>query len=287
MKRGLLILFVVMASFFFNAYSGALPESGMNILQVKGVVNVQRAGDTAWQTASQGTLLVENDRIRTSVNSEASIALDTSDKNVVTLSQDSEMSIADIREKHLLLHNGKIFALIEGVESASSFQVRTPTAVAGVSGSGMSVESDGNNTTIACFEDMAYVRGVNADGTLMAEIVIIGNGFKRVIGRFEMPGDLIALSNLDRESWSQFRQDLRGYLNWLRDKRAGGSGAAAAAIDVIQGMQERLNDIRDDNKENIFERDEHQRREDDRENEGGSFNEGGSGRDACITGNGE
>ncbi|MDD5504359.1 MAG: FecR family protein [Candidatus Omnitrophica bacterium] len=282
--RQRLWIFAVSVLCFFCACSSAFSESDISVIYVKGVVNIQKADDAKWQIATRGMALDEKDRIKTLDGSEVSIALDTSNKNIVTLSQNSEISIADAKKKHLSLYNGRIFALIEGVESASSFQVRTPTAVAGVSGSGMSVESDGNNTTVGCFEDMAYVQGINEDGTLMAEIVIIDNGFKRVIGRFEMPGDLIMLSDFDREGWSQFRQNLKEYLSWLGDKREQGLQGAADAMDAIQGMQERLNDIRDDNKENIFERDEHQKRDDERDNKDRPSDGGGDGRPSYTTG---
>jgi hypothetical protein len=251
---------LVLALSFFCIASFA--DEGMQILYVKGVVNVQQAGEDFWILAKKGMILSDNDKIKTGYTAEAGILLDGTKKNVVTLSQNSEMSVSDIKKKQVSLDKGKIFALIEGIESASSFQVRTPTAVAGVAGSGMSVETDGKKTTVGCFEDKAYVQGINVNGTPMAELVIIDNGFKRVIGRFEMPGDLVILTMFDRENWQQFRENLREHLDWLRDKRAEGSRSAAIAIDAISRIQERSDDIRFDSKENIFERDEHQRRDD-------------------------
>ena len=263
-----LIIFTVALSCFCIA---SYAEEGSYILYVKGVVNVQQSGEDFWILAKKNMPLGDNDKIKTSIASEAGIALDSTKKNIVTLSQNSEMSVSDIKKKQILLSKGKVFALIEGVESASLFEVRTPTAVAGVAGSGMSVETDGKNTTVGCFEDRAYVQGIDVDGKLMAEIVIIDNGFKRVIGRFEMPGDLLALTALDREGWQQFRENLREHLDWLRDKRAEGSRGAAIALDAINRIQERSDDIRFDNKENIFERDEHQRRDDaERQEDSGS-----------------
>jgi hypothetical protein len=255
----LMVLLAVALSFFCTS---AYAEDGMQILYVKGVVNVQQAGEDFWVLAKKGMILNDNDKIKTGYTAEAGILLDATKKNVVTLSQNSEMSVSDIKKKQVSLDKGKIFALIEGIESASSFQVRTPTAVAGVAGSGMSVETDGKKTTVGCFEDRAYVQGINVDGVPMAEIVIIDNGFKRVIGTFEMPGDLMMLTMLDRENWQQFRENLREHLDWLREKRAEGSRGAAIAIDAISRIQERSDDIRFDSKENIFERDEYDRRGD-------------------------
>jgi len=267
----LMIFAVIISCFCIASYA----EEGSHILYVKGVVNVQQSGEDFWILAKKGMPLGDNDKIKTLIASEAGIALDPTKKNIVVLSQNSEMSVSYIKKKQVLLSKGKVFALIEGIESVSSFQVRTPTAVAGVAGSGMSVETDGKNTTVGCFEDRAYVQGIDVDGKLMAEIVIIDNGFKRVIGRFEMPGDLLVLTTLDREGWQQFRENLREHLDWLRDKRAEGSRGAAIALDAINRIQERSDDVRFDNKENIFERDEYQRR-DDAERQENSGSGGGS-----------
>jgi hypothetical protein len=260
MRYILFLICLAMAFAFFCPNSYAV--EGMQVLYVKGIVNVQQAGEAFWVLAKKGMALNENDKIKTGYAAEIGIALDPTKKNIITLSQNSEIGVSDINKNHISLSKGKVFALIEGIESASSFQVRTPTAVAGVAGSGMSVETDGDNTTVGCFEDKAYVQGINVDGKPMAEIVIIDNGFKRVIGRFEMPGDLMILTALDREGWSQFRENLREHLDWLRDRRAEGSRGAAIAIDAIERLQERSDDIRFDSKENIFERDEYQRRDD-------------------------
>lgn len=260
MRYVLFLLVLVMALSFFHAQSYA--DEGMQVLYIKGVVNVQQHGEDFWILAQKGMRLNENDRIKTGYAAEAGILLDKTKKNVVTLSQNSEMSVSDVKKKQVSLDKGKIFALIEGIESASSFQVRTPTAVAGVAGSGMSVETDGEKTIVGCFEDRAYVQGINVDGIPMAEIVIIDNGFKRAIGRFEVPGDLVMLTMFDRGSWQQFRENLRDHLDWLREKRAEGSRGAAIALDAISRIQERADDTRFDSKDNIFERGEHQRRDD-------------------------
>jgi hypothetical protein len=254
-------------------------EGRAEIIYVKGLVNIQQQGDDFWILAKKGMFLDDNDKIKTSIAAEAGVALDSTKKNIVTLSQNTEMSISDIKGKQVSVSRGKVFALMEALSSDSSFEVRTPTAVAGVAGSGMSVETDGEKTIVGCFEDQAYVQGINVDGKPMAEIVIIDNGFKRVIGRFEMPGDLMILTALDREGWQQFRENLRDHLDWLRDRRAEGSRGAAIAINAIQRLQERSDDIRFDSKENIFERDEHRRRDDSERKE-----DSGGGRE---TGNGE
>jgi hypothetical protein len=76
-----------------------------------------------------------------------------------------------------------------------------------------------------------------------------------------MPSDLIALTMLERDEWTQFRQNLREHLDWLREQRAQGSRSAALVMDEISRIQERFEEDAEDNKENIFEEDEHDRRD--------------------------
>jgi len=252
------LLVTCLIVFSVSAYA----QDEVKIVYIKGNVKVQRASDDFWILAKKGMLLNENDKIKTFIASEAEIALDLTLKNIVKLDQNTEINIEDIKAKRLSMLNGSIFALVESLPSDSSFEVRTPTAVAGVAGSGMSVGTDGKSTTVGCFEDKAFVRGINVDGTLMAEIVIIDNGFKRVVGRFEMPGDVMMLTSLDRQGWTQFRENLSDHMDWLRSKRAEGSRGAAVALEEIQRIQERTSDRLFDDKENIYEEREPDRRDD-------------------------
>ncbi len=261
MRQAFIVITLFLACLIFFSVS-AYAQDEVKIVHTKGNVKIQRSSDDFWILAQKGMLLNENDKIKTFIASEAEIALDSTQKNIVKLDQNTEISIEDIKAKKLSMLSGKVFALVESLPSDSSFEVRTPTAVAGVAGSGMSVGTDGKSTTVACFEDKAFVRGINVDGTLMAEIVIIDNGFKRVVGRFEMPGDLMMLTALDRQGWTQFRENLRDHIDWLRSKRAEGSRGAAVALEEIQRIQERTEDRFFDSKENAYEERESERRDD-------------------------
>lgn len=255
----LLILFAVIS---LLVTIPAFAQSQVKIAYLKGLVKVQRQGEDFWTLAKKGMILNDKDKVKAFAAAEAEIALDSTLKNIIKLQQNTQVVIEDSGKQELSMPEGKIFALVESLPSGSSFEVRTPTAVAGVAGSGMSVGTNGSDTTVCCFEDKAYVKGINKDGTPMAEIVIIDNGYKRVIGRFEMPGELLALTSFDRENWQSFRENLREHLDWLRSKRAEGSRGAAAALQEIQRIQERAEDRFFEGKENIYEEREHERRDD-------------------------
>jgi len=255
------LLFVVTIITILCSVTSAFADESAKIVYLKGNVKVQRADEGFWILAKKAMLLNNKDKVKTSVASEVEIALDSSLKNIVRLEPNTEIVIEDLKRQKLSMSMGKVLSVIESLSSESSFEVRTPTAVAGVAGSGMSVSTDGKSTNVSCFEDKAYVRGVNVDGTPMVQVIIIDQGYKRIIGQFELPSDLLELTQFERDSWSKFRENLKEHLDWLRQKRAGGSRGAAIAMQKIGRLQERFEDDFENNKDNIFEQDEFNRRD--------------------------
>jgi len=260
MRKLLAISVLIVMAMLLNG-AATLAEDGAKIVYLKGNVKVQRAEEDFWILAKKAMLLKDKDKIKTAVASEAEIALDSTLKNIVRLEQNTEIVIEDLKAKKLSMPRGKVLSVVESLPSESTFEVKTPTAVAGVVGSGMSVSTDGKSTDVSCFEDKAYVQGINVDGTLMVQVIIIDQGYKRIVGQFEMPSDLIGLTALERDSWSKFRENLRDHLDWLRNKRAEGSRGAAVAMGQIERLQERFQDDWENNKDSVFEQDEYNKRD--------------------------
>lgn len=257
---------------FLNA-PGVCQEETATIIYLRGQVKVQYPGEDTWVLAKEGMILKDNDKIKTFADSEAEIALDPALKNIVKLETETEVVLQSLRTKKVYMPEGKVFSIIESLPPDSSFEIRTPTAVAGVAGSGISVESDGKRTEAGCFENKGYVMGIDRDGTLM-EKVMMDEGFKRIIEQFEMPGRAFPLSVFEKIQWSQFKEDLRIHLDRFKEKSkeiktaaAAGEGTSPAAgagtgeetaEGRIGGMQDRVEKIqegqdkRQDNfKENI------------------------------------
>lgn len=212
------VVFIIgLALLLFLNSSGVCQEEIAKIIYLKGQVKVQRSGDDIWILAEERMILKDNDKIKTFADSEVEIALDSTLKNIIKLEPNTEITLKALRTKKVYMPEGKVLSIIESLSPDSSFEVRTPTAVAGVAGSGISVETDGKKTEAGCFEDKGYAMGIDRDGTLM-EKVTIDEGFKRIIEQFEIPGRAFPLSVFEKIQWLQFKEDLRTHLDRFKEK---------------------------------------------------------------------
>lgn len=202
-RRAIIIGLVSALFIAFNTADSKAEETG-KIIDVEGSVEIQHPGQNFWMVAEKGMILTAQDRIKTSVGAEVEIALDSTLKNMVRLQPDTEISLEDLKGKRLYMPKGEILALLEGLPAGSCFEVRTPSAVAGVAGSGLAVDTDGRTTYVKCFKDRVYARGINPDGTPMSEVVYIDEGYKSLIEEFQAPGGLITLTPPEIERWSRF-----------------------------------------------------------------------------------
>ena len=222
---------VFLFAFSFFAYA----ETGARITHLKGEVKIQKQAAGAWSDALTDMKVSDGDKIKTSPSSEAEIAIDEDMDNVIKIDENSELTIDSISGNRTQLHRGKMFAMLDGLSQGSSFEVRTPTAVCGVMGSGISVDTGNNRTSAGCHEDEAYARGINKDGSLTGK-KIIKEGFKSLIEKFKPPQDLVRLSGLEKRQW-------RGFKKGLRERRPGTSNTSGNQPKKIIQRIEKMHDL--------------------------------------------
>lgn len=121
--------------------------------------------------------VVENDRIQTQSMGRARVVLN--DGSILNVGSDSCLTIRGSSESSragsLELRYGRIRAAVVSQTSASQFQVRTATAVAGVLGTDIYVEIDGQAThivNISAEGSRSQVRVVNIDRRVRGEVVL-------------------------------------------------------------------------------------------------------------------
>ncbi|KPK38727.1 MAG: hypothetical protein AMJ78_09590 [Omnitrophica WOR_2 bacterium SM23_29] len=177
------------------------------VILVKGEVKVQKACKAEWLDSKAGMRLSEGDTVKTGKASMLEIAFDLERKNVVRLYENTTAILRGRWLREIGLPQGRVRFLIRRLRSDSSFEVRTPTAVAGVRGSGGEVESEEKRDEIKAFEDEIFVQSFDEQGNLIQEITIT-EGWETVIERFQAPGELMELTDADRSDWDSWKEDL-------------------------------------------------------------------------------
>ncbi|MBI4753341.1 FecR domain-containing protein [Candidatus Desantisbacteria bacterium] len=116
-------------------------EQEIILTKVSGRVEVQNIGDVKWKKAGVGTKLKSNQRIRTFEKSRA--YLDLGEGSSMVIISDSIMDILELKKQiegqngfssKVKLWIGKIRTEIKKLDKDSSFEVVTPTTIAGVRG---------------------------------------------------------------------------------------------------------------------------------------------------------
>ncbi|HPN66269.1 MAG TPA: FecR family protein [Candidatus Omnitrophota bacterium] len=249
MKR-YLIMAVIAATFcMFMAQGFAAKEvvRTAKVLLVEGDVKVQKSGKSAWDKAKQGLVLADGDTIKTSKSSAIELSFDKDNKNLVRLEENSTAILRGKALNRIELPEGRIRSLVKNLKKESSFDIKTPTVVAGARGSGWDVIASGKRDNVKAFEDEIFVQSYDQQGKLIKEI-FVREGWEVFIDRFQSPGELVELTGRDRNDWNSWRDDLGGRLGAV----GGGSGERPPQFNNIQNLQDKM-DQQESFKEQVFE----------------------------------
>ncbi len=179
------------------------------IVFTEGSVQVQSA-DKEWKKAEAGTIIAIGDSIRTARRSRCDVALDDEKMNTLRIAEQT-LVVLNSTEPGMInkidLSNGKIYSNVENIREGMAFEVSTPSAVAGVRGTGWSVESTKQNDEVATYKDMVTVQSFDANNNLLSETTV-PEGFKTIIERFQEAGALIQLSLQEMQQWTSIRQEV-------------------------------------------------------------------------------
>ncbi len=115
--------------------------------------------------AVEGQAVAEGDIIEVGEDSFVDIAFDPEWKNVSRLEEGSRISIRSLQNTELDLTKGSIYSKLKNLPRESSFEVRTPTAIAGVRGSEFYAAFDGSESEVLNYSDSdVYVYGLDDEG---------------------------------------------------------------------------------------------------------------------------
>lgn len=148
MKKILFALIIGVVAVFLCTLSYAATEKNVSIADMKGSVEVMSKGSSSWTPATAYMKLGSGDTVRTKGNSYADLnfngmgqaALVRVDANS-SMKIDSYVAAMDMaaRKISLDLAVGDILVKANKLKDESQFQVRTPTSIVGVRGTGFKV----------------------------------------------------------------------------------------------------------------------------------------------------
>ncbi|MCW5830240.1 MAG: FecR domain-containing protein [Deltaproteobacteria bacterium] len=160
------------------------------ISSVQGDVSVTRLGELNPRPVTRMMEIHVNDQIMTGADGRVRILL--ADDSVVSLAENSRLRVsrhiynpaARQRESVIDLYRGRVRSVVSRFLNTqmNRFEVRTPTAVAGVRGSDQVVEYDPNsgNTQVTMLSGTGYVSGLNGDNFTTVDSNETANGSGRV-----------------------------------------------------------------------------------------------------------
>jgi hypothetical protein len=141
------------------------PAPAGSVASLQGRADAQRGGQATWRALATGNDVFVGERLRTSEASRLKVLM--RDDSVLTLGPRSEMTIdqLEVRDRGGTSRLGAAVGAVRAVvtdrygTTGSSFEMKTPTAVAGVRGTGFValIDEDGKRTRVIGLYDVTFV----------------------------------------------------------------------------------------------------------------------------------
>jgi hypothetical protein len=209
MKKILVCLFIFQIAHF----TPSLFAQSVKIIDLKGCVTVKQNAQLDWKKAKIDMTLYKDAEVKTEKKSECTIAFDDEISNALTLKEDSHIKLESILPANVYLPQGRVFSLIDDIAKIEDFEIRTPTAIAGVRGTGLSaVAKKDGCSTFSSFENSVNVQGSDQQGNKTNQ-KNLPSGFGINVCEGGMLGEFFKLGAGDLREWDGFKgnlEDLRG-----------------------------------------------------------------------------
>lgn len=178
MKKSLGLLAIILGVSFTGFAAHADKMYGV-FMVVKGKVEIQNAQGKS-SGAKVGTKIFEGESVVTVAEARAKIVM--ADRNVLNISPETTLKItkyendgaSGAKNVELDLSKGKVRTNVEQTYDGekSKFQIKTPTAVAGVRGTQFQIGFDGKNTSIVTFKGSVTLSAIGAGGRLLGSVTV-------------------------------------------------------------------------------------------------------------------
>lgn len=234
------LIFVFFLSIFLGAGAFFTSLQAGEIIYLEGNVQVKPATEEGWKTAEKGMKVNIGDSIRTARHSLADVALDEEKKNTIRIDPKTTIILGSNNAgtiDKLDISRGRVYSKLENLKAGLTFEVDTPSAVAGVRGSSYSVNSERDEDEIKAYKDEVFIKAYDANKNLITEATL-PEGFKTFIDRFEGPGALISISTREFEHFDSVAEELTEHEAGKEKTRQERESAARAAREEQQKTKE-------------------------------------------------
>jgi len=195
-------LFVLAAVLYGSNFIANESQDRASIVRVSGNVSIERFGSKL--TPTVGMVLNSYDKITTAKGASIEVTFDDGLKDIVRIGTNSHVVLeSDVIEKKtsIFMDKGEILLKLEKLEKGSNFQVRTPTAVAGVRGTSFGVQLKGKEAIISDYESKIYVKGLNQEFVENDDELLLNEGWKVRVRQFENPSRVERITSQERAVW--------------------------------------------------------------------------------------
>jgi len=174
---------------------------------LEGEVQVKKAGQAQWSPARPNMILFEEDQIKVQAKSRAELILDNqcvlrlSENTLLTIHKLEEETAAQKETARMELSLGKLWTRTAKLLNPSSrYEIKTPTAIAGVQGTTYQVQVGGDRSTnIQVFRGMVNVYNPFPARPALPGKEILPGQPQEVTGPGEVPGP----TPISREEWTK------------------------------------------------------------------------------------
>lgn len=213
-KLGACLLIIACCLFFAGLQT--LYAQAARVIDVEGKVYVKVKKGRGWEKAKIDMVLENDSEVLTKSNSECTLTLDEELNNIISVHEDSHIQIKNIIPTEIKLPRGRVFSIIENISSIKSFTLTTPTAVAGVRGTGLSIEYERGTTSVNCFEDTVIIRGLDRKGRV-TESQELEEGYGLWIKRDGKLGKTTKISAKDYKEWEGFKSKVMSFQGFIQE----------------------------------------------------------------------
>lgn len=211
---------VLLAALFAAFFAAASFAEGMagEINELKGKVEIKKAGDVAWNEAAAGLPVEQGYRIKTGPRSMCDVELDDGSLIHIAANSETQVESLDIKEDEhtssFQLFIGKIIASVQHLKK-TKMQIRTPTSVAAVRGTEFAVEAGEKETEVGVFDGSVGVRNAELSGEELEALVGKDQQTSVAAGEKPLPpGKLGEAMKRNRE----YMKELRARVKALHEK---------------------------------------------------------------------